>query len=335
MTKARSERGKLEDAAGRLFVRAGSGLLEKAAALLALLAFGCWGDETELAIRLPSLPVASGTSATFDVRNTHVASKIHGPPGLERVDSISLDDTAMATVRPSDKESHSRIIYFELDALRPGDTTIRARGTFDDGTHDRATATLRVREIDEVKLMFRGCPESATDPQLIQRGKTIEFDATLWGGGEELSGDRTPAMLEVEHASFLPAGFWRFVAPEEDSEFVVESPLLGKTLLTLETFGPERITGVGLGAIVVVGGTSYRAELLPEIEGRIPCQVGPFSVTTATPEICLGDLGKETWEVAEAALVVAPVLAGTCRLKLTPVGASIESEVEFEVDVLE
>lgn len=297
------------------------------------LQLGCGHTEPKLTVEV-SPNVARGTQTQVRLSNACRGSRNCDGVDLTEVDSISVANPTIAQITRTEEDDRPGILYFNLSALGAGSTTIHAAGTFEDGTQGDASARVNVIDVDRIQVDAHQCSPLATDPLLVQHGNKVEFEVSLWASGQELAGG-VMGLVRGEGVRHLSASVYEFEAPNRDVRTPLESPLLSETGITLEAFGAERITRVDVASFDGARqGEAFGVNTFVEVDGRIPCTAGPATVTTLTPDICAGPSGEATWNNSSLTLLIAsPIGTGTCRLSVSPEGSSLESEIEFAIDL--
>jgi hypothetical protein len=299
-------------------------------------AAACGGDEDELVISVLS-PMA--VEATVDGRLSdpcygNKAGASCDPDEVVSVSSITADTPALVDLMPFENQGNPRDrFHFYVVAKQAGQTTIRARASFDDGTVRDAQVPLRIVSIDEIRVGFdclrrEGAPVNA--PHLVQQGLSMGVAAAPYGRGEHLEG----SIDQLVEAEGLENG--TFVAPLRDGVFPIRSRFLGDLGVALESFGPDRITAIVAEwygeAPVIRQGRPFHTDLYLRIGDAIPCHAGPGSLNTGTPAICTGPVGETTWTTKTLdRIFTTAVSAGTCQLTISPTGGSRTYDVSFEV----
>lgn len=91
--------------------------------------------------------------------------------------------------------------------------------------------------------------------------------------------------------------------------------------LTLRIPAPEGLT---LGQVTPL-------DIALTVRGSKPCAYPPLSVTTLSPDVCLGPGDESSWsEIAAGVVRIRPIAAGVCRLTVGATGAAQGTDVQIE-----
>jgi hypothetical protein len=297
---------------------------------------GCSGDEDEFSIMLPT-PMALEATGEGSLVDPCYPSKFAtrcDPDQIASVTSVVAENPKIVDVTPRENADNAWDRFrLHLVARQAGQTTIRARAKFDDGTDREARSALRIVAVDEVRVGFNclrhdGAPVDA--PHLVQQGLSTAVGAAPYGGGEQLQGSLTQ-LIEAEG---LTEG--TFVAPPRDGVFPIRSRFVGDLGVALESFGPDRITTIfadwyGETPTMRVN-RAFQVDLYLKVGDAVPCHAGAGTITTSTPAVCAGRNGETTWTSEKLdAIFPTALAAGTCQLAISPTGGTRTYDVSFEV----
>jgi hypothetical protein len=298
-------------------------------------------DKITMSIDSPET-MAAETTYKARVDNTCSGTKFGGVCNgatVTSIDSMQVADESVASVTPLAVEDNG-LIYFELRALKAGSTTISVKATFSVGSVVSGSKGLRVVAVDEVRVTFPACRADANAPELVQQGKTIGFEAQLFGGSRQLAGS-APNFVEAEGVQDVPDGLsttFEFTAPLRDAQIPLESRFVNDVGVTFESFGPERITAIVADSPdstkALKKGQGFYLKAHAQVGNRIPCDVGSAQTTTLTPLVCLGPQDDEVWQTESADTFYASAVgSGLCRLHIALDGSTLETDIDVSLDV--
>jgi hypothetical protein len=221
---------------------------------------------------------------------------------------------------------------YALHALKAGKATLRARGTFSDGTVRSATATFEVRAVTSVKLPAV-CPNGTLPPYYVSYGGQIRGAVALYAGDQQLSGLLPDALagqgLVISYPDPRNDQVWfSWQAPNGPSQIVITSPYDPTLSVFVSSYTVMDVTSIKAESypgppVFLYGPGPLYVSTQAEVNGHPTCDEG-FSIgKTLTPDVCTGPDGQAEWTGTYAFSLDFQVLKeGVCQISLGTVGGA-------------
>jgi hypothetical protein len=319
--------------------------------LLSLSAAAC-GDKSAI-INSPSFALALGAYTPIQIKDACGADGVLTFPcdtedltSLDSVASDQADVVEVVPVVPGSALSAALTITtpFALHALKAGTATVRATGTFSDGTVRTASTKIDVRAISRVSIPNL-CSIGAPEAQYALYGTPLTFPVGLYSGDLQLAGIRLDAVagdaLVISYDDPTQTMYAAWQTPDGPGQLVITSPLDPSVHETITAYGPLDVTsvlaqGTGSPPLYVTGPSFMAVSISPQVDGHFTCgaygNVAPIA-RTETPDVCTGPNGESEWMGGQAtsSLFYQILQEGVCRLSVGVAGGTYITEHDESV----
>jgi hypothetical protein len=224
----------------------------------------------------------------------------------------------------------------------PGQSILTFKGRFSDGTVRQATATVRVKAPDSIKLVA-GCGGPPATNLLALVGTQATFDLEIYAGSEKLVGwlpnaATADGVTQGDGSSDGNHGAWQ--APSTPMVLQLQSAVVSKVTGTLTAFGPDQVTGITLESITddlvraayTQSGDYFYVSTSILVQGQSPCNYLPVEIHSSTPAVCSGPAGETVWPGDDSGGGKTVVHAeGDCTLGVSMPGGPVLATKSFPI----
>lgn len=223
---------------------------------------------------------------------------------------------------------------------KPGQSTLRFKGRFSDGSVRETAATIQVKAPDSVKLAA-ACGSESPVANLLAFVDALEgFDLEIYAGNEELAGWLPNAVTAdgvTQSFDEWDGNPYLWQAPSTPVVLNLQSVLVAKVTGTLTAFGPDQVTGIVLdscnqlfpAAYVQPGDFCVGTAIV--VNGQVPCHNLPVELHTSTPDVCSGPAGETVWAGNEWGGSATTHGEGTCTIGVSMPGGSVLATKSFPI----
>lgn len=307
----------------------------------------CSSDD-EAQLSLPREPIAAGAWFPLNVADScSGGGKINfcSSESVTSVDAIVVTHPRVADVVHMDElEEGLRYEHAELVivAKEPGGTAIKVDSTFDDGSQRQVETKIEVRKADRLEVSHGCAVQDADDRRLLPVDHELRLELELLAGEQSLVGEHRRELLAGDGLERQPGNLqrnpYRWRTPSHGGTAELSSPLFPKFSASFDVYERDEVELTSVERRYP-GTVSFNQNVLFEatlsVRGKRPCAFPPLRIETATPEVCIGPDGVESWlvESPQSAFGVRALEAGTCALTVAVDGTETRLAVEHELEI--
>ena len=255
---------------------------------------------------------------------------------VEAVDTMTVDPPgALEFLSPGDIPAELASLWrpsgtYVVHGLAPAHATVCVQARYSDGTHRKACAPVDVDAVAHVATWV-ACDtgvDGATAAPLVPTGATLQLTVELSAAdGTGLGG---VFAHPIDDAQLTPNGAMNYLwyaPPAAGGALTIGSTLDATFTETLATYGPSQVTGLVPSAdlvppTILAPGRQQEIHAADLVGGAVACQGLPATVTTETPDVCVGPNGELSWDAGGSVTSFSAVAEGTCRLSFGVTGGN-------------
>lgn len=223
------------------------------------------------------------------------------PKALVSIESAKIEpDGVVSLVKRSSLPKSLQLTEDEylIHVERTGEASLRARVKFGDDSERETELRFEVREVDRVVPSY-DCSADGESPKkdftYLPVGWNRPITAELYAGKTLLRGVVESALsgpgFELASTDYLET-VYQWQAPTEPGEVDVSSSVDPEFDLTLHVFAPKEVELVEYPwKRTFRTGETTSPGVWQQVDGAVPCQGVPLTVTTRTPDTCEVDDG--------------------------------------------
>ena len=242
----------------------------------------------------------------------------------EVLELSSSDPSVVEIIDGKDHPAGSSAQYDHyLLGKSPGQSVIRFKGRFDDGSTREASTTVHVKMPDRLKVAPSCTEESSTTNLLTLVGTQESFFLEIYAGTESLAGWLPGAVtadgLTQEYFDVDDRNPYHWQAPSTPVVLQLQSAWALSIEGTLTAFGPDQVTDMTASGSVFQRGAftepgDFGISTHIRVQGQRTCQELPVELHSSTPAVCSGPAGETTWPGATGGGGAAVHAEGLCTL---------------------
>lgn len=301
---------------------------------LMIMAISIWSclqegdDEAYLSRPVEALSVGAYYSMSFGDACGGGGGKLPSFCSLEEVvslDSLISQNPSIIRIIPSSQMplKYSNADYF-LFGVSPGKTTIKASGTFDDGSRRSDSFDVEVKPITSLQ-MLQHCKNDSSGTLRALPGEQVMVSIKLLNGKDPLTGC-IPSLLDSLPGMTQTCSDYRMYAtittPQSFAKVEIKSRMLSKPSGSIQSVQPSEITSITLDEvnsppITLSKPDSFAWYIHMSVGNTALCKTPPASLQTLTPNVCSGPKGQESWVTPTTGYVfIRGLKEGVCTMKI-------------------